>query len=360
MNNSTFIQKSANVYIALSWIFDSALIILAAILLHYLVRNVFSMLERHYIYTKEKWKYGLVLALRLPLNILIWLTAISLVGDIVLKKKNCHDYLWSTQELRQLAILLCLSWFLWRWKKSMQAYLLSKPHVQKSFEKARLIAFGKLVNVIIVVLTIILGLQIIGFNIQALVALGGVGGLALGIAARDVVANFFSGFMIYVTKPFIIGDWIRVQERQIEGTVEEIGWYYTTIKSFSKHPLYIPNSIFSTVVVANPGRRTHWKIEEKLSISYSDFKILRPLIQEMQEMVDEHPDLDRHQDHFIYFERFGESALDITITVYTISEEKHLYPYIKQDILLKAGEIILKHGAKFGIPARRIETLQPL
>lgn len=69
--------------------------------------------------------------------------------------------------------------------------------------------------------------------------------------------------MIYFDRPFKVGDWIRSPDRQIEGTVERIGWRMTIIRTFDKRPLYVPNSVFSSIVVENPSRMLNRRIYEK-------------------------------------------------------------------------------------------------
>jgi len=80
-------------------------------------------------------------------------------------------------------------------------------------------------------------MQTLGYSISGVLAFGGIGGIAVGFAARDLLANFFGGFMIYMDRPFDVGDWIRSPDQEIEGTVEKIGWRLTTIRTFDKRPL---------------------------------------------------------------------------------------------------------------------------
>ena len=76
--------------------------------------------------------------------------------------------------------------------------------------------------------------QTIGINIAGILAFGGVGGLAVGMAAKEMLSNFFGGLTIYLDQPFKVGDWINIPENKLEGTVEFIGWRQTTIRTFKK------------------------------------------------------------------------------------------------------------------------------
>ena len=89
-------------------------------------------------------------------------------------------------------------------------------------------------------------------------------------AAKDLLANFFGGLTIYLDRPFAVGDWIRSPDREIEGTVERIGWRLTLIRTFDKRPLYIPNAVFTTIAVENPSRMHNRRIYETIGIRYDD------------------------------------------------------------------------------------------
>ena len=75
---------------------------------------------------------------------------------------------------------------------------------------------------------------------------------------------------VYLDRPFAVGDWVRSPDREIEGTVENIGWRVTRIRTFDKRPLYIPNSIFSQIAVENPSRMSNRRIKETIGIRYDD------------------------------------------------------------------------------------------
>ena len=113
-------------------------------------------------------------------------------------------------------------------------------------------------------------LQSLGVSVSGLLAFGGIGGIAVGFAARDLLANFLGGLSIYLDRPFTVGDWIRSPDREIEGTVEEIGWRMTRIRTFDQRPLYVPNSIFASVALENPSRMNNRRIYETLGIRYED------------------------------------------------------------------------------------------
>ena len=123
---------------------------------------------------------------------------------------------------------------------------------QSRIDPTTLAALAKLLRLAIIISGVLIALPTLGIEITALLAFGGVGGIAIGFAAQDLLANFFGGLMIYMDRPFAIGDWIRSPDREIEGTVESIGWRLTVVRTFDKRPLYIPNSVFNTLALENP------------------------------------------------------------------------------------------------------------
>ncbi len=90
------------------------------------------------------------------------------------------------------------------------------------------------------------------------------------LCGQGFACKFFGSLMIYLDRPFSIGDWVRSPDREIEGTVEDIGWRLTKIRTFDKRPLYIPNAMFNTVILENPSRMTNRRIYETFGLRYSD------------------------------------------------------------------------------------------
>lgn len=114
---------------------------------------------------------------------------------------------------------------------------------------------GRLLTTVVVVITGLLVLRVLGVDTVPLLAFGGIGAAAAGIAGKDVIANLFGGLMLYITRPFIPGDTILLVEKNLEGTVEEIGWYLTSVRDENQRQILIPNALFSTFPVINTSRR---------------------------------------------------------------------------------------------------------
>jgi MscS family membrane protein len=227
-------------------------------------------------------------------------------------------------------------------------------------------AIGKLLRLSVLITTVLVAMQTLGFSISGVLAFGGVGGIAIGFAAKDLLSNFFGGLMIFMDRPFAVGDWIRSPDRSIEGTVEKIGWRLTVIRTFDKRPLYVPNSTFASVAVENPSRMSHRRIYETLGIRYEDGTKMDAIVQSVKTMLLAHPEIDTTQTMIVNFNAFAASSLDFFIYTFTKTTNWVFYHEVKQDVLLKVMAIIEQHGAEIAFPtstihlAEGVPPLEPL
>ena len=195
----------------------------------------------------------------------------------------------------------------------------------------------------------------VGIEITALLAFGGVGGLAVGFAAQDLLSNFFGGLIIYLDRPFTLGDWIRSPDREIEGTVESIGWRVTVVRTFDKRPLYIPNSLFTTLTVENPSRMTNRRIKETIGIRYQDSEKMGVIVADVKAMLESHDEIDSAQTLIVNFNTYAASSLDFFIYTFTKTTNWIKYHEIKQDVMLRIIEIVHTHGADFAFPTTTLD-----
>jgi MscS family membrane protein len=224
----------------------------------------------------------------------------------------------------------------------------------EDFDVTTVDALGKLGRLVILVLAALMAAQTLGFQVTGLLAVGGVGGIAIGFAAKDLLANFFGGLTIYLDRPFGVGEWIRSPDKSIEGTVEYISWRHTRIRAFNKNPIYVPNSVFTTIVVENPSRMSHRRIKETIGLRYDDFPVVAAIVADIKAMLREHPGIDQTQTLIVNFNQFGPSSLDLMVYTFTRTIVWVEYHEVKQDVLLKIGEIIARHGAEIAFPTRTL------
>ena len=189
---------------------------------------------------------------------------------------------------------------------------------------------------------------------RQVLAFGGIGGIAVGFAAKDLLANFFGGLMVYLDRPFVVGDWVRSPDKEIEGTVEEIGWRLTRIRTFDKRPLYVPNGIFAQIAVENPSRMSNRRIKEIVGVRYDDVGKVAAIVADIKDMLRAHPEIDQQQTLIVNFDQFSSSSLDILVYTFTRTTVWVSYHEIKQDVLLKIADIVAGHGAEMAFPTRTV------
>ncbi|GAK87380.1 small-conductance mechanosensitive channel [Vibrio ponticus] len=179
--------------------------------------------------------------------------------------------------------------------------------------------------------------------------------MIVGLAAKDLLSNFFGGMMIYFDRPFKVGDWVRSPDRQIEGTVERIGWRMTVIRTFDKRPLYVPNSVFSNIVVENPSRMLNRRINETVGLRYDDGSKVEKITQEIKSMLENHPDIDANQTLIVNLNGFGASSLNIMVYTFTKTINWIRYQEVKQDVLLQIIKIVADNGADIAFPTQTLK-----
>ncbi|MDP1646427.1 MAG: mechanosensitive ion channel [Thiobacillus sp.] len=128
-------------------------------------------------------------------------------------------------------------------------------------------ALSKLGRMSVVIIAILSILQTLGVSLAGVLAFGGI---ALGFAAKDLFANLLGGLTIYLDRHFTVGEWIRSPDKRIEGVVEYIGWRNTRIRAFNKNAIYVPNALFTNIIVENPSRMTNQRIKETIGLSFLD------------------------------------------------------------------------------------------
>ena len=255
-------------------------------------------------------------------------------------------------------IIITISWSLLR---GLNYYLYLKPFTKKlsSDDDITLITETyeiviRILKILVVTITALIIMQEIGLSISGLLAFGGVGGLIVGLAAKDLLSNFFGGMMIFFDRPFRVGEFIKSPDRNIEGVVEKIGWRLTVVRTFSKNVLYIPNTAFSSIIVENATRMSNRRINETIGIRYDDLNKMKDIIQDVNNILENNTDIDQTQKAKVFFKSFSASSCDFFIYAFTITKDWEEFLRIKQDVLLKVAEIIEKHNAEIAYPTTTV------
>jgi len=340
------------------WIGELFLIVFLVLIAGYILNRLIDRLEARAAKSPTVWDDALLEACRAPAIWLIWILGINFAAGIAAQRIDSP-----LQELIQpanrLAFILLGALFINGFIKRAERNLLDPMYMTKPMDPTTVKAVSKLFRAAVIITAILVVMQYLGYSISGLLAFGGIGGIAVGFAAKDLLANFFGGLMIYLDRPFSVGDWVRSPDKEIEGTVEDIGWRLTRIRTFDKRPLYIPNSVFASISVENPSRMTNRRIYETVGIRYDDIACMQPIVDQVISMLREHKEIDANEVLIVNFDKFAPSSLDFFIYTYTKTTQWVKFHEVKQDVLLKVAAIVEANNAEIAFPTSTVHLAPP-
>lgn len=328
-------------------------LVLGTAITAYIAGQIIGALERKFAKTDTVWDDAVLHAARAPVVAFAWLNGVYWAAAVA------HRY-WSVDvfkangTLLKIGTVLIIAWALIRAIKAVENILVSPIKMKKPMDYTTINAVSKVSRAVVIVTAVLISMQSLGFSLSGVMAFGGVGGIAVGFAAKDLLANFFGGFIIHLDRPFKVGDWIRSPDRSIEGTVEQIGWRLTTIRTFDQRPLYVPNAAFTTIAVENPSRMTNRRIYETIGIRHADVSQMSAVVSDIRSVLENHEDIAGDQTLIVNFLAFSPSSLDIMVYAFTKTTQWVRYHEVKQDVLLKISDVITGHGGQVALPTQTL------
>ena len=350
----------------LGWGVELFAVVMLTFIGRYLAMRALKVLGEQFEKTLNVWDDALFKAAQGPLSWFILI--LGLIWAVQISDGYLDMVLFSPANLdiiRQLTFIVLIMVFLVRFITLAEARILDDLESQTEGGQGRLDpttlhALAKLTRLSVVISAVLVALPTLGIEITALLAFGGVGGIAVGFAAQDLLSNFFGGLMIYLDRPFAIGDWIRSPDREIEGTVESIGWRLTLVRTFDKRPLYVPNSVFAKLALENPSRMTNRRIYETIGIRYKDAAKMDQIVQDVHAMLRAHEEIDQDQTLIVNFTGYGKSSLDFFVYTFTKTTNWVKFHEIKQDVMLRIIRIVHEHQADFAFPTTTVDGIGEL
>ena len=331
------------------WAFELFLIVLIALSLGFALNRMIDKLEVQAAKTKTVWDDALIEACRRPAIWLIWILGINFAAGLAAQKMDSPLQA-LIDPINRLALIFLGTIFLTSFIKRAERNLIHPDYIAKPLDATTVRAVGKLLRASVIITAVLIAMQLFGYSISGLLAFGGIGGIAVGFAAKDLLANFFGGLMIYLDRPFSVGEWIRSPDKEIEGVVEDIGWRLTRIRTFDKRPLYIPNAVFANISVENPSRMSNRRIYETVGIRYEDINSMDAIVEQVTAMLMEHPEIDTTQTMIVNFDAFSASSVDFFVYTFTKTTNWIDFHKIKQDILLRIAGIVEANSAEIAFP----------
>lgn len=253
----------------------------------------------------------------------------------------------------KLAVIVNTLWLIWRLIDEAGSYLLrhmvrtnSKlddhlaPILQKSL-KAFVLVIGALYII-----------QALGYSVSGLLAGLGIGGLAVAMAAKDTLANLFGSMMIFIDRPFKVGDWIKSGDD--EGVVEEIGFRSTRIRTFPKTLISIPNSAIANTSVNNFTRMPKRRVKMTVGVTYeTNADQMHALVEGIRTLLRENPEVNQ-EFSLVNFTDFGASSLDVLVYYFTVTTDWSEHLRVRQEVNLAIMRLVERMGLSIAFPTRTV------
>ena len=195
-------------------------------------------------------------------------------------------------------------------------------------------------------------LQNLGYNIYTLLAGLSIGGIAVALAAQDTLKNFFGSIMIFLDRPFTVGDWIITNS--IEGIVESVGLRATRIRTFANSLIYLPNALLMEQPIDNMGLRQFRRYKTFIGVEYSTTREqINNFINKLRDFIKNHPNIITEKSA-VYFYSFGDSALNILFVVFIDAKDWNSEMEIREGINLFIMKTAEELGINFAFPSQSI------
>uniref|UniRef100_A9A833 MscS Mechanosensitive ion channel n=1 Tax=Methanococcus maripaludis (strain C6 / ATCC BAA-1332) TaxID=444158 RepID=A9A833_METM6 len=209
----------------------------------------------------------------------------------------------------------------------------------------------KLVKFLILIAGMLLILSNVGYNISALLAGLGIGGLAVALAAKDTIENLIAGFIIIVDRPFKLGDWIKWGGK--EGIVEEVGIRSTRVRSFGDTIITVPNANIVQTEIENFSERRKRQVKATIGLTYDTPVEKVKRAKEIMENVlnDHHGVVDPIRVSFV---EFGSFSLDLRVEYFVRDFGFDFFLNTKDEVNIKIKEEFEKENIEFAFPTQTV------
>ena len=197
-------------------------------------------------------------------------------------------------------------------------------------------------------------LDYLDVNITALLAGISIGGLALALAAQDTVKNFFGSIMIFLDKPFQIGDWISF--KGVSGAVEEVGVRSTRIRTFANSITYVPNAILADSIIDNKGLRVYRRFNMELGLTYNTTADeIDVFVEGIRKIIKLHP-ATKKDDFEVHLNSFGDSAINILIILFFDTDTWSNELAARHSLLSSILQLAEHTGIRFAFPTQTLHV----
>ncbi|RNC83687.1 MAG: mechanosensitive ion channel family protein [Balneola sp.] len=327
------------------------------LLIGFILRRVFEFILDNYIRrvtqkTKFTWDDDLLNGIERPIGFIFLIAFFYLTYTNLQLSVQVNLYL---SKILEVAVSIGFVWLFYNLADVLAKYLMvvtSKTGNKLDDQLVPLVR--KTLRFFIVTMGVILILQNNGYNVASLIAGLGIGGLAVALAAKDTLANFFGSITIFADRPFRIGDWIKVGN--VEGVVEEVGFRTTRVRTFYNSLVSVPNSNIATTDIDNYGLRQYRRLKTVLNLTYSTTP------EQMEAFVEGLKATVKANKHFrqdfyeIHFNSFGAHSLDVLVYVFFDVPDWSTELQQRHNFLLEILRLAQEVGVEFAFPTQTLHV----
>jgi len=208
---------------------------------------------------------------------------------------------------------------------------------------------------IAIIAVLLIAENILGANVKSLLLGAGVGGIAIALAAKDTIANFFGSVTIFADRPFQMNELVRIGEHL--GPVEEVGFRSTRIRTLQGHLVTIPNSVIANSTVENLGKRPFIRRTSNITITYgSGHKKAKRAVEVIKEVLADVPEVNTDPDRppRVYFSDFNDWSLNIYMSYWVKPADYWLYHEVNERVNLELMKRFEAEQIEFAFPSQTL------
>jgi MscS family membrane protein len=286
-----------------------------------------------------------------PLGYLFFLGGIyGALAVLVPTGSNIRDFAFGAIKVLVATDVL---WFLFRMIDVLVEYLTKLTQRTESKLDDQLIPLlRKALKVTVGVVCFLWVVQLLGLKVSSLLAGLGIGGLAVALALQDTLANFFGSVFIFLDRPFAVGDWIKVND--VEGTVEDIGFRSTRVRTWPKSLVSIPNKTVAAATIDNWSKMPKRRVMQTVGVTYETTpEQMEQAVAAIRGIVENNEGVDK-EFIVIRFTEFGDSSLNILVYYFTRATAFANHLATKERINLAIMRALRKLGLSIAFPTRTL------
>jgi len=208
---------------------------------------------------------------------------------------------------------------------------------------------------IAIVAALLISENILGANVKSLLLSAGVGGIAIALAAKETIANFFGSITIFADRPFQMGELIKIEGHF--GPVEEVGFRSTRVRTLDGHLITVPNSVIANSIVENVGQRPFIRRKSNITITYdSGHTKAKRAVEIIKEILANVPEVNTDPEKLprVYFSDFNDCSLNIYMSYWVKPADYWLYHEVNQQVNLEMMKRFEAEGIEFAFPTQTL------